>query len=289
MRHHLTTAMLASVCVLAFSPAIGAETGVGLTAGQGVARVDAAQKGSLQLSTEQRQSVIDAVAQLDTHQPTPKEFKAAEGESIPPTLFVHALPQPLTEKLPVLKEYMYAHLDREIAIIDAHAKKVALLIALPENLVMTGKKPDVKAAGENAVGGLPGLSDEQRRAIYQAANGAPQPVPAGEALRADLRAPAALTTQPLPPEAAAQASQLQGLSYAKLQDGRLLLIDPKDSKIAGVITKDEGTKVAKEGGNSNTGTGANGKSADPEREREETGKPSAYTGPRSMGPNSDAK
>jgi hypothetical protein len=102
--------------------------------------------------------------------------------------------------------------------------------------------------------------------------------------------PAGISAQPLPAEAVAQTPQLQGLNYVKLQDGRLLLINP-EGKIAGVITHDEGTKVAQEGGDKAGGnnTGVAGTSPDPLREREESGKESAYTGPTTTGPNTGGK
>jgi hypothetical protein len=293
MRRHLTAALLTGVCALALAPASaadqGADRGVALTAGQGVVRVDAEKKPPLAFSAEQRQAVIDAVVQRDTHQPTPQGFEAAEGAKIPPTLDIHALPPALVEQLPTLKEYMYAHINRNIVIIDAAEKKVAMLIPLPEQLVQDQKKSDPIQAAAKTVGGLAGLSDAQRHAIYQAATAAPQAAPEGAALLANAPMPAGINGQPLPAEVAAQSPELQGLSYAKLQDGRLLLIDSKAGKIAGIITQDEGSKVVQDGAKSDNSTGTNGSSPDPLREREESGKDSAYTGPTTTGPNTDPK
>jgi hypothetical protein len=60
----------------------------------------------------------------------------------------------------------------------------------------------------------------------------------------------------------------------------VILINPQANKVAGVITQDEGT---------GKNTGVAGSSPDPMREREETGKPSAYSGPTTTGPNTDPK
>jgi hypothetical protein len=188
MLHYLTTTFSAIACALAVVPALGAETGVPLTMEQGIVRVDAPKKHPLTLSAEQRQSIVDAVMQVDSYQPTPKGFEAAEGAGLPPTLNIHALPRSLVDQMPVMKEYMYAHVDADIVIVDASEKKVAVVIALPDKLVM--KSPDTKQAADNAVGGLVGLTPEQRQAIYEGATGTPQAVPKGVTVRANAEVPA---------------------------------------------------------------------------------------------------
>jgi hypothetical protein len=171
------------------------------------------------------------------------------------------------------------------------------LLPLPESLAQdSGSKPDQKMVAEKTIGGLGDLAKEQQRAVYQSASGAAQPVPQ-QVLRAGADVPDGLTFQPLPADVAAQAPQVKELHYAKLQDGRMLLIDPKSRKVAGIITQDEGTgTAAAEGKNAaTTGQGGAGQktgvsgapTADPMREREESGKPSAYSGPSTTGPNTD--
>jgi hypothetical protein len=286
MRHHITATLLAGVCALALGSPAAAEQpdqavpGAPLS-GQQTVRAAGDQSAPLTLTDAHRQAIIDAVARQDTRQATPKEFKAAEGADVPRTVDIHPLPRPLVYEMPELKDYMYAHLDRNIAIVDALAKKVVAVIALPQELAFEGKQPEVKEAALNAVGGLAGLSDAQRQAIYQAAGDAPQQTaPEGEALLAGAAVPANLNVQPLPPELAAQTPAVQGLHYARLQDGRLLLVDPQARRIAGVITQEEGAAggaQASAPGGDNTGVG--GSSPDPMREREKTGKPNAYSGP----------
>ena len=53
---------------------------------------------------------------VDTHQPTPKEFRPEIGAAIPRTVDLHAPPSALLDEIPALKQYMYAHLDRQISI-----------------------------------------------------------------------------------------------------------------------------------------------------------------------------
>jgi len=253
-------------------------------------------KPALNLTDEQKKTVIDAVVERKAHQASPKEFKPELGANVPRLVDIHAMPPRLVTDVPVLKEYMYAHLDREIVIVDAAEKKVAALIPLPANLAQeSGNKPDEKVAAQKAVGGLADLKPEQQRALYQSAGGEAQPVPQ-EALLAGANVPDRMTFQPLSAEVIAQAPQLRELHYAKLQDGRMLLIDPKSRKVAGIITRDEGTGTARTDGPATTGqsnagvpksVGSGAQTADPLREREEGGKESAYTGPSTTGPNTD--
>jgi len=259
--------------------------------------VTEAQKPALNLTDEQQKVVIEAVVERKAHQPSSKEFKPELGATVPRTVDIHAMPPRLATEVPELKDYMYAHLDREIVIVDALHKKVAALIPLSENLAVdSGSKPDQKRVAEKTIGGLGDLAKEQQRALYQSASAEAQPVPQ-EVLRAGADVPDGINLQPLPADVVAQAPQVQDLQYAKLQDGRMLLVDPKNHKVAGIITQDEGTgTAAAEGkdavttgqGDAAQKTGASGKpTADPLREREESGKPSAYTGPSTTGPNTD--
>ena len=316
MRRHLTSALLAGVCALALGPALAADKdsaanpnsggmsanpgisrdnaagaaagGVTLSGRDGPIQVKPAEKPTLDFSEAQRQAIVEAVMREDSHQPTPKEFKPAMGGQVPPAVNIHGLPRPLVYEIPALKEYMYAHLDHEIVIVDAQAKKVAALIPLPDNRAHSGAKPDEKEAAVKSVGGLADLSEAQKRMIYQSASGEAQPVPDGAAMLAGAEVPSGMSFSPLPPEVAAQAPQVQELQSAKLQDGRLLLVQPRDRKIVGVITQDEGGRLAQDGAGkpdagANTGV-AGAPTRDPMREREESGKDSAYSGPHTIGP-----
>ncbi len=73
---------------------------------------------------------------------------------MPKEVYLHGFRPEATQKTPVLKEYWYAFLDREILLVDG--RKVAAVIALPEQLV-AGGQPQQGAAeasgGTNAKGG----------------------------------------------------------------------------------------------------------------------------------------
>jgi hypothetical protein len=308
MHHRLSCSVLIGTWALALvGPALPAEEsapsgsaarGVILSKPPQGALVTEAKKPPLDLTEEQKKVVIEAVVERKAHQPSPKEFKPELGATVPRAVDIHSMPPRLATEVPVLKEYMYAHLDHDIVIVDALHKKVVALIPLPANLAQdSGSKPDQKMAAEKTIGGLGDLAKEQRRALYQSTGGEAQPVPSQQALLAGAEVPQGMTFQPLPADVAAQAPQVKELHYAKLQDGRMLLVDPKSRKVAGIITQDEGTgTAAAEAQNAaTTGQGGAGQktgvsgapTADPMREREESGKPSAYSGPSTTGPNTD--
>lgn len=305
MDHRLSCTVLAAAWGLALvgpalpqdnsAPSGSAAGGVILSKPPEGGLVTQAQKPTLDLTDEQQKAVIEAVVERKAHQSTPKEFKAELGATLPRAVSIHAMPPKLVTDIPPLKEYMYAHLDREIVVVEGLHKKIAALIPLPANLARdSGSRPDQKLAAEKTIGGLGDLPKEQRRALYQSASGEAQPVPQ-QVLLAGADVPHGMTFQPLPGDVSAQVPQVQALHYAKLQDGRMLLIDPKSRKVAGIITQDEGTGTAAAEGKdaATTGLGSTGQkpgvSGEPTndalREREESGKPSAYTGPRSSGPN----
>lgn len=295
MRNPLISALLAGAAMLALGHAATAETtqpgqapGNSNVTLSGSGPVQQPTKGALQLSEAQQQAVREAVLRQESHQANPGNFKPEVGGKLPAKINVHALPQPLVREMPQLKEYMYAHLDRSIVLTDSLENKIVMVLPLPDNLAQksTGGAAK-KEAAVHAVGGLSDLTPEQLRMIYHAAGGTPQPVPQGPPMMAGTAVPPGLTLSPLPPELNAQLPQAQGWQAAKLQDGRLLLVDAQRT-VVGVITQDEGTRVADDS-KSNTGVGNAANSPDPLHAREQSGRDSAYTGPESLGQNTDEK
>ena len=87
--------------------------------------------GQLNLSDTDKARVVEAAVQAETHQKTPKGFTPALGAPVPKSVFQHAFKPGIVGKMPVLKHYWYAYLDREIVIIDAMQKEVVQVIPLP--------------------------------------------------------------------------------------------------------------------------------------------------------------
>ncbi len=319
MRTSIASALLALACALMIGPTFAADEGArdakstGAASGVSLSGAGAVPaepgKPALALSPENQQIVRDAVTRLDTHQPTPKEFQPALGVDVPRAVYIHALPQSVIDAIPALKEYMYAHLDREVVIVDALGMKAAMVIPLPEDSWASKQASGTHEAAVNAIGGLGGLSEAQLRMIYQSvvdagpasqagASGEAassssqttgqntastevtantdvqvQPAPNGVALIAGTDIPPDLTLSPLPAGIGEQTPQVQGLAFARLQDGRLLLADPHTRKMVGVITQEDGTdrSAVREPG-----------SRDPLRHLEDSGNANAYTGPHTI-------
>jgi hypothetical protein len=121
------------------------------------------QKPALNLSDQQRQAVIDAIVERKSNQATPKEFKGEVGATVSPKVDIHAMPPRIVSELPELKQYMYAHLDREIAIVDALEKKVVALIPLPANLAQeSSAKPEGTAAADSKPAATTGQSADRK-------------------------------------------------------------------------------------------------------------------------------
>ena len=106
---------------------------------------EATPNGPLNLSDQDKAAVIKAALDAKSHQATPKEFKPAVGAPVPKEVFQHGFKPEVVSNTPVLKEYWYAYLDREIVLIDALQKRVVAVIPLPAKHV-TGEQPHQGAA-----------------------------------------------------------------------------------------------------------------------------------------------
>jgi hypothetical protein len=154
MHHSLNlTVFAAGLAIALAAPAAAAENDTksgpasgGVMQSQPSGVVTADQKPKLDLSDQQKQTVIKLIVERKTHQATPPEFKAELGASVPRKVDLHGMPPNLASDVPALKEYMYAHLDNEIAIVNALDKKVAALIPLPAELAH--QRPAVGPAGQ---------------------------------------------------------------------------------------------------------------------------------------------
>ena len=88
----------------------------------------AQQKPPLQLSEQQRTKVQDALVTAHSAQKTPDKFEAKVGEQIPVALKLDAMPAPLINQEPVLKQYAFVKLDKELLVVDPMNKKIVAVI-----------------------------------------------------------------------------------------------------------------------------------------------------------------
>jgi hypothetical protein len=107
-----------------------------------------ATKGPLKLSEQDKAAVIEAALDAKSRQKTPKDFTPAVGASVPKTVYQHGFKPEVVLKMPVLKHYWYAYLDREIVLIDSLQKEVVAVIPLPAKLV--SGDPEHHGAAESA-------------------------------------------------------------------------------------------------------------------------------------------
>ena len=236
----------------------------------------------LNLDAAARQKLVAKAVKRNTHQVTPKDFKPAEGEHVTPSVEVNAFP-PDTDP-PELRQYVYANLDREIAIINALTLTTVLVVPLPEPL-WTGQDAIGQFEAQLAwAGGMRGFSEEQTAAAYRAAvsmqddpgtsgaasgtSGA-QNIPDGVTIRAGVQVPESIILTPFPPDMASELPQGQSLAFAVLNEGRVIVADADKRTVIGLIAQDEILAAAKKSPGSR----------DPLKHLEETGSGSAYTSP----------
>ena len=158
MNHRFSTVLAVGWVLALAGPAMAQNSGPSGPASGGVIQsetpqggavsvVTAEKKPAVNLSDQQKQTVIDAIVDRKSHQATPKEFKAEMGADVSSKVDLHAMPPKVVSDVAALKDYMYAHLDREIVIVDAMNKKVVAVLPLPANLAHeSGNKPEGAAA-----------------------------------------------------------------------------------------------------------------------------------------------
>jgi Protein of unknown function (DUF1236) len=78
----------------------------------------AKQKPPLQLSDEQRRKIQDALVTAHSAQKTPDKFEAKVGEKVPTALKLDAMPAPLINQEPVLKQYDFVKLNNDLLVVD---------------------------------------------------------------------------------------------------------------------------------------------------------------------------
>jgi hypothetical protein len=76
------------------------------------------QKPSLVLSDEQRTKIQDALVTAHSAQKAPENFEAKVGAKVPNKLKLDAMPAPLINEEPVLKQYDFVKLEKEILVVD---------------------------------------------------------------------------------------------------------------------------------------------------------------------------
>ena len=96
-----------------------------------------AQRPPLQLNDQQRTAIQDALETENTQQKTPDKFEPKVGDALPATMTVDAMPEPLLQREPSLKQYGYAKLSKDVLVLDPMKKTIIAI--LPLKSPTTGK------------------------------------------------------------------------------------------------------------------------------------------------------
>lgn len=133
MQKHLTSFFLLGAAALATPASAQAINPTQMQSQAGTA--DPYKKPQPQFSEMERQVVVDAAVQAKSRQKTPKGFSPNLGGEVPREVNGHGFQPEVVVKLPVLKEFQYAYLDREIILINALEKKIVAVVPLPAQLI----------------------------------------------------------------------------------------------------------------------------------------------------------
>ena len=103
----------------------------------------AKEKPPLQLSDQQRRKIQDALVTAHSAQKTPDKFEAKVGVKIPTALKLDAMPAPLTNQEPVLKQYDFVKLDNDLLVVDPMDSTVVAVIPrkFPKEQTTQGSAP----------------------------------------------------------------------------------------------------------------------------------------------------
>lgn len=132
-----------------------------------------ADKPPLQLSEEERAATRDAISLEHSHQRTPDKFEPRVGATVTSAVKPMPLPRPLVYEVPVLQQYAYAKLDRDVVLIDLMSMTVVDVIPrkFPANEVKPLTPVEWAATRGRELLGLPPLAEEAASTTGAAAGG----------------------------------------------------------------------------------------------------------------------
>jgi len=103
----------------------------------------AVQKPPLQLTDHQRIKIQDALVTAHSAQKTPAKFEPKVGAKIPTALKLDAMPAPLINEEPELKEYGFVKLENDLLVIDPMKSTIVAVIPrkFPKDQATQGRAP----------------------------------------------------------------------------------------------------------------------------------------------------
>jgi hypothetical protein len=89
-----------------------------------------AERPPLQLNDQQRTAIQNALETENTEQKAPDKFEPKVGDTLPAIMTVDAMPEPLIQREPSLKQYGYAKLPKDVLVLDPMKKTIVAIIPL---------------------------------------------------------------------------------------------------------------------------------------------------------------
>ena len=117
----------------------------------------AKEKPPLQLSDQQRRKIQDALVTAHSAQTAPDKFEDKVGQKIPTKLKLDAMPAPLINQEPVLKQYDFVKLENELLVVDPMDSTIVAVIPRKfpnqqetQGSAPSGQTPDPASKGDEA-------------------------------------------------------------------------------------------------------------------------------------------
>jgi hypothetical protein len=103
----------------------------------------AKQKPALQLSAQQRREIQEALVTAHSAQKTPDKFEAKIGVKVPTKLKLDAMPAPLINREPTLKQYDFVKLETDLLVVDPMDDTIVAVIPrkFPQERETQGSAP----------------------------------------------------------------------------------------------------------------------------------------------------
>ena len=119
-----------------------------------------AKRPPLQLDDRRRTAIQDALETENTQQKTPAKFEAKVGETLPRTMTVDAMPEPLIQREPSLRQYGYVKLSNDVLVVDPMKKTIIAIIPLKSPTSGKAEAPIdwAKTRGRELTGQAPELT-----------------------------------------------------------------------------------------------------------------------------------
>jgi hypothetical protein len=78
----------------------------------------------LQLTPAQKTAILDAIHQKGANITSPKEFRAAAGEAVPPQIELYPLPDGVMQAMPETKLLRYTMVQNQVVLVDPTTMRV---------------------------------------------------------------------------------------------------------------------------------------------------------------------